>query len=83
MLEWERKLHEGEERLCESRRIVNQREAKVNEKEMSIKYKEKELEDAQTNIALSGSETKKKEDDLNNRLAKLIAKELVSLLLLC
>ncbi|KAI3744282.1 hypothetical protein L1987_57359 [Smallanthus sonchifolius] len=73
--EWERKLQEGEERLCEGRRIINLREEKVIEIEKTVKLKEKELEDAHNKIASSILESKKKEDDINNRLLNLVAKE--------
>ncbi|KAI3719924.1 hypothetical protein L6452_20830 [Arctium lappa] len=73
--EWERKLQEGEERLCEGRRIINAREEKVNGIERSLKQKEKELEEAHSKIELSILTSKKTEDDINNRLLKLISKE--------
>ncbi|KAI3796209.1 hypothetical protein L1987_38875 [Smallanthus sonchifolius] len=73
--EWERKLQEGEERLCEGRRIINSREEKVIEIEKTVKLKEKDLEDAHNKIASSILESKKKEDDINNRLLNLVAKE--------
>ncbi|KAJ0683310.1 putative protein crowded nuclei [Helianthus annuus] len=72
---WERKLQEGEERLCEGRRIMNSREEKVIKSETTVKIKEKELEDAHNKIASSILESKKKEDDINIRLSKLVAKE--------
>ncbi|XP_074336724.1 nuclear matrix constituent protein 1-like [Apium graveolens] len=69
--EWERKLQEAEERLCEGRRITSEREVKVNETERDLKQKEQELEKAQKEIDLSTSVLKKKEGDINQRLANL------------
>lgn len=76
--EWERKLQEAEERLCEGRRITSEREVKVNETDMDLKLKEQELKKAQKEIDLSTSVLKKKETDINHRLANLTAKEHVS-----
>ena len=70
-------MHKGEERLCESRRLISQREEKVNEIEMTLKQKEKEFEGSCNDVDLRIEESKKKEDDVNSRLAKLIAKETV------
>ncbi|KAF8407876.1 hypothetical protein HHK36_007014 [Tetracentron sinense] len=69
--EWERKLQEGEERLCEGRRILNQREERANENDRTAKLKEKDLEESQKKIEITNSTLKKKEDDINNRLANL------------
>lgn len=80
MREWERKLQEGEERLCEGRRVNNQREEKVNELERAFKVKEKELEEAHRKIELSNLILTKTEDDINNRLATLADQEKVNFL---
>lgn len=71
-------MQEAEERLCEGRRITSEREVKVNETEMDLKLKEQELKKAQKEIDLSTSVLKKKDDDINQRLAYLIAQEHVS-----
>lgn len=76
--EWERKLQEGEERLCEGRRICNEREEKVNEIERNFNLKEKKLRKAQEEIDLRNSALKKAEDDIKHRLENLTADELVS-----
>ena len=78
--EWERKLQEGEGRLCKSRGILNEREEKANEIEATIKQKERGLEEAQKNIDLSKSMLQEKEVDINERLADVVLKEKVSLL---
>ncbi|KAF3959202.1 hypothetical protein CMV_015969 [Castanea mollissima] len=73
--EWERKLQEGEERLCNNRKILNEREEKANEIEATIKRKERSLEEAQKKIDLSNTMLKEKEDDINERLADVVLKE--------
>lgn len=75
LLDWERKLQEGEERLCEARRILNQREERVNEIDRSFKQKESELEEAQKKIDKANMDLKKKDEDTSQRLANLILKE--------
>nr|XP_043623708.1 protein CROWDED NUCLEI 2-like [Erigeron canadensis] len=75
LVEWENKLQDGEERLCEGRRIINMREEKINEIERLVKQKQKELEEAHNKIDSSILDSKKKEDDINKRLMELIAKE--------
>ncbi|KAF8399184.1 hypothetical protein HHK36_015049 [Tetracentron sinense] len=69
--EWERKLQDGEERLCEGRRILNQRDERANENDRTFKQKERDLEEAQKKIEITNLTLKKKEDDINNRLANL------------
>lgn len=78
LLDWERKLQEGEERLCEARRILNQREERVNEIDRSFKQKESELEEAQKKIDKANMDLKKKDEDTSQRLANLIVKEKVN-----
>lgn len=73
--EWDRKLQEVEERLCEGIIITSEREVKVNETEMDLRLREQELKKAQKEIDLSTSVLKKKEDDINQRLANLTAEE--------
>ncbi|PIN25939.1 hypothetical protein CDL12_01353 [Handroanthus impetiginosus] len=75
MREWERKLQEGEERLCQSRRDINEREEKVNELNKMFKEKEKELEEEKKKFELEDLALKKKEDEVNKKLADLIVKE--------
>nr|GEZ95948.1 protein crowded nuclei 2 [Tanacetum cinerariifolium] len=65
--EWELKLQEGEERLCEGRRIINSREEKVNEIE-----REEQAETIKKNL-------EKKEKELLDLAEKLTAKERVEL----
>jgi septal ring factor EnvC (AmiA/AmiB activator) len=78
--EWERKLQEGEERLCKSRRIFNEREEKANQLDATLKQKERDLEEAQRGIDLSNSMLKEKEDNIKKRLEDLVVKEKVGLL---
>lgn len=73
--EWEKKLHEGEERLAKSQRIVNEREQRSNETDRILRQKEKELEDTQKNIEASNVTLRIKEDDINCRLANINLKE--------
>lgn len=73
--EWERKLQEGEERVCKSRRILNEREEKANEIDPILRQKERDLEEVQREIDLSNLTLKEKEDDINKRLEDLVLKE--------
>ncbi|KAL1812174.1 hypothetical protein ACET3Z_022239 [Daucus carota] len=73
--ERERKLQENEDKLCEGQRITTEREAIVNETEMTLKLKEQDLKKTQKEIDLSTSVLKKKEDDINHRLANLTEQE--------
>ncbi|XP_010692447.2 protein CROWDED NUCLEI 1 isoform X2 [Beta vulgaris subsp. vulgaris] len=75
LLEWERKLQEGEERLCEARRILNQREERANEVDKGFKQKEFELAEVQKKMDKANMDLKKKEEDISQRLASLIIKE--------
>ncbi|KAL6573664.1 hypothetical protein OROHE_002123 [Orobanche hederae] len=75
MREWERKLQEGEERLAQNRRHINEREEKVNKHDSMFKEKEKELEEERKKAELANLALKKKEDEVNQRLAELILKE--------
>ncbi|XP_021847129.1 protein CROWDED NUCLEI 1 [Spinacia oleracea] len=75
MLEWERKLQEGEERLCEARRILNQREERANEIDKGRKQKEYELAEIQKKIDKANMDMKKKEEDISQRLANLTVTE--------
>ncbi|XP_059648627.1 nuclear matrix constituent protein 1 isoform X2 [Cornus florida] len=73
--EWERKLQEKEEILCEDRRTINQREQKANGFDKIVKQKEKELEQAEKNVESMVITLKSKEEDVNYRLADLAVKE--------
>ncbi|XP_043716530.1 nuclear matrix constituent protein 1-like [Telopea speciosissima] len=73
--EWERKLQEGEERLCEGRRIVNQREERANENNRALKQKQEELEEAEKKIEITNLSLQKKEEDINVRISNLAVKE--------
>ncbi|XP_074329792.1 nuclear matrix constituent protein 1-like isoform X2 [Apium graveolens] len=73
--DWERKLQEGEEILCERRRICIEREEKVNEIERNFNLKEKDIKKAQEDIDLRNLALKKDEDDIKHRLEKLTAEE--------
>ncbi|GAB2299908.1 hypothetical protein Dimus_033957 [Dionaea muscipula] len=75
LLEWERRLQAVEERIGETRRILDQKEERANEFERSYKQKERELEESQKRIDATNIELIKKEDDICNRLASLSAKE--------
>lgn len=75
MREWERKLQEGEERLCQSRRHINEREEKLTEFNRMLKEKESEVEEEQKNAELVKLTLKKKEDEVNKKLSELIENE--------
>ncbi|GJU84960.1 protein crowded nuclei 2 [Tanacetum coccineum] len=61
--EWERKLHEGEERLCEGRRIINSREEKVNEIE-SLEALKSKTENIRNEITLKELHVKEEIESL-------------------
>lgn len=79
MLEWEKKLQEGEQRLCENRRILNEREEKLHETDISCKVKESNIEELQKKIDLANATLKKVEDDVKNQSAELDMKEKVNI----
>ena len=78
MLEWERRLQEGEQRLCESRRILNEREEKLHAIDVSSKVKESKMEKLQMEIDLANGTLKKVEADVKNELTDLNLKEKVN-----
>ncbi|GLU01645.1 hypothetical protein SLE2022_189450 [Rubroshorea leprosula] len=71
LVEWERKLKDGEERLAKGQRIVSQREERANENDRIFKQKEKSLEEIQKKIDAANLTLKEKEDNINNRLSNL------------
>ncbi|KAI4387863.1 hypothetical protein MLD38_000254 [Melastoma candidum] len=75
LLEWERKLKEGEERVADRLRILNQREEMANDKDRAYKQKLKEVEDQQRTIDEANSALREKEDDIKSRLSMLELKE--------
>ena len=79
MIDWEKKLKEGEERLSNLRKVLNEKEEKTNENEIMLKQKEKDLYEVERKIESSNALLKEKEDDVNKRLAGLVSKEKVCL----
>ncbi|KAG8366553.1 hypothetical protein BUALT_Bualt17G0091800 [Buddleja alternifolia] len=75
MREWERKLQEGEERLCQNRRHIYEKEEKTNELNRTFKERERGLEEEQKKVELANLSLKKKEEEVNKKLADLVAKE--------
>ncbi|KAI4375238.1 hypothetical protein MLD38_013133 [Melastoma candidum] len=75
LLEWERKLKEGEERVSDSLRMINQREDMANEKDRACKQKQKEVEESQRMIDIANLKLREKEDDIMSRLTTLKLKE--------
>ncbi|KAL8533440.1 hypothetical protein ACS0TY_009720 [Phlomoides rotata] len=73
--EWERKLQEGEERLCQSRREINEREEKLNEFNRMLREKESKIEEERKKTEMANLELRKKEDGVNKKLAELTPKE--------
>lgn len=73
--EWENKLQNGDEKLSELRRTLNQREVKANENDRILKQKERDLEELEKKIDLSSSKLKEREDEINSRLEELVVKE--------
>ncbi|KAL1564906.1 nuclear matrix constituent protein 1-like [Salvia divinorum] len=75
MREWERKLQEGEERLCQNRRHINEREEKLVELNRMLKQRESEFAEEQKRVELLNLNLKNKEDEVNKKLSELIEKE--------
>ncbi|KAL9677980.1 hypothetical protein QQ045_015818 [Rhodiola kirilowii] len=75
LLEWEKKLQEGESKLCDGRRALRDKEEHLNEVDKISKQKERELDEARQKINSSFSELKAKEEDIKSRLSELIVKE--------
>lgn len=75
MREWERKLQEAEERLCQNRRLINEREEKLTELNRKLKEKESELDEEQKKAESVNLCLKKKEDEINLKHSELIEKE--------
>lgn len=73
--EWEKKLHEREERLREGRRTLKEREEKANDNERIFKQTEMELQLLEKNIDSSNLDLKEKEEDISKRLEDLLSKE--------
>ena len=74
-------MQEGEERLWEGRRILNEREARANEIGKEWKLKETELKEAQKKIEETNIDMNKKEEDISRRLFDLTVKEKVNIYL--
>ncbi|GAB2280119.1 hypothetical protein Dimus_014756 [Dionaea muscipula] len=75
LMEWERKLQRLEERHCNHRSILNEREEKLNEFEETYKRKENEIEQLEKNIDSANLALKDMENGISNRLRELILKE--------
>ncbi|PON49630.1 Protein CROWDED NUCLEI [Trema orientale] len=73
--EWERRLHEREERLCKGRRTLSEREEKADENERILKQKEMELEELEKKLDSCNFDLKQKEEDVTKWLADLLTKE--------
>ena len=73
--QWERRL---QEKLSERLRITTEREVKVDESEKALNLKDQELKRMEKEIIVNTSVLKRKEDDINHRLANLTAQEHVS-----
>ncbi|KAJ7943225.1 Protein CROWDED NUCLEI 1 [Quillaja saponaria] len=73
--EWERKLQEREEMLCQGRRVLNEREEKTNENEKHLNQKARDIEVMEKKIDSSNSMLKEKEADISRRLADLAVEE--------
>ncbi|RAL40789.1 hypothetical protein DM860_008487 [Cuscuta australis] len=73
--EWERKLKEGEDRLVDSRRLLNQREQRANDADKIMLQRQNELESSQKKIDSAYSALNEKEEDIRSRLASLSMKE--------
>lgn len=81
MKEWERKLRQREDMLCDGRQNIGEREEKAIETEKNLKQKERDLEMLEKNIDSSNSLLKEKEAEIIRRVADLNAEEKVCFLI--
>lgn len=81
MKEWERKLRQREDRLCEGRQNLGEREVKAIEAEKNLKQKERDLEVFEKNIDSSNSLLKVKEAEISKRVAYVDTEEKVCFLI--
>ncbi|KAJ6800553.1 protein CROWDED NUCLEI 1-like isoform X1 [Iris pallida] len=75
LLDWEKKLQDGQMRLVDGQRFLNEREDRLNETDKILKKKEQELEEARRMIDVTTNSLKNKEDDISVRLKDVANKE--------
>ncbi|KAK7275160.1 hypothetical protein RIF29_16269 [Crotalaria pallida] len=75
LTEWERKLRQREDILCNGRQSLGEREEKAIETEKNLKQKERDLELLEKKIISSDSQLKEKEAEISRRLVELDVEE--------
>ncbi|XP_061339258.1 protein CROWDED NUCLEI 3 [Gastrolobium bilobum] len=73
--EWERKLRQREDMLCDGRLNLGEREEMSIEAEKNLKQRERDLEVLERNIDSSNSLLKEKEAEISRRVADLVVEE--------
>ncbi|KAG4401987.1 hypothetical protein GLYMA_02G101800v4 [Glycine max] len=73
--DWERKLKQREDMLCDGRQNLGEKEEKIVETEKNLKQKERDLEVLEKKIDSSNSLVKEKEAEIIQRVADLDVEE--------
>ncbi|CAI8594249.1 unnamed protein product [Vicia faba] len=73
--EWERKLREREDILCDGRQNLGERENNVTVMERNLKQKARDLEVLEKNIDSANSSLKEKEAEISRRVSDVDAEE--------
>lgn len=77
MKDWERKLKQREDMLCDGRQNLGEKEEKIVETEKNLRQKERDLEVLEKKIDSSNSLLKGKEAEIIKRVADLDVEEKV------
>lgn len=81
MKEWERKLRQREDMLCDGRQNIGEKENNVTVMERNLKLKARDLEVLETNIDSTNSLLKEKEAEISRRVSDVDAEEKVCFLI--
>ncbi|XP_058778835.1 protein CROWDED NUCLEI 3-like [Vicia villosa] len=73
--EWERKLRQREDMLCDGRQNIGEKENNVTVMERNLKQKARDLEVLETNIDSANSILKEKEAEISRRVSDVDAEE--------
>ncbi|KAL9225995.1 hypothetical protein vseg_001856 [Gypsophila vaccaria] len=75
LIEWEKKLQEGEQKLCDNRRILKEREERLHNIDRTCKEKEAHIDELQQKIDAADATLKKMQLDKEIKLADLVSEE--------
>lgn len=74
-LDWEKKLHEGQDRLLDGQKLLNQREEFANQRDEGLKKIEMDLQDTKKQLDKERAALQEAETDLNSKLSSLTVRE--------